>query len=624
MRFRGFFAIIGLLGLPTLLPAQSAPVPKTNPTKVYVHMMPWFQTPETLGGTSYGWHWTMNDRNPNIIDSNGQREIASNYYPLIGTYDSSDPYVIEYQMLLMKLSGIDGTMVDWYGSHGTNNDETSLLSASNTIISSTQTYGLKVGVVLEDRFAGSTSDVTANINYAAQNYFGLSNYIKIGASNTPLMTMFGPETFKQPSDWTTIMSGVTTKPALVPLQYQASQVGSPASGEMGWVYQDPGTTDNLSVQQNFLANEAGNFSNSVGVAYPGYNDYYAQGDAGAGAGFTIPSNNGQTLAATLAQDQTYASKINSIQIATWNDYGEGTQIEPTVQDGFTDLEAIQKFTGVSYGLSQLQLVYQLYEARVQFAGNTSTEATLSQTANDINQLDFTDAHTTLATALASAPLSISTINSLTLNGTAALDVTNQHLTISYAAGQDPIAQIRAYLLSGYNGGSWTGLGIQSSLATASSGYGLGYADSADPANPAELTPGTIEIKYTLNGDANLDGVVSGEDFTILASNLGKSVSGWDQGDFNYDNLVSGEDFTALISNLGKSSNGASVTLPASDYAAIDAFAAAHGLAADVPEPAAAGILIAAGVGCAMRRRRYKYTFALIWPGLAKTPLDLLA
>src|SRR5271168_4008106 len=161
----GVFAVLCLLGLPSFILAQSGTVPKTNPIPVYVQIMPWFQTPETLGGTTWGWHWTMNNQNPNVIESNGERQIASNYYPLIGTYDSSDPYVIEYQMLLMKLSGISGTTVDWYGQQGSNSDEASLLNASNKIVSATQTYGLGVAVCLEDRFATTTGEVTNNINY---------------------------------------------------------------------------------------------------------------------------------------------------------------------------------------------------------------------------------------------------------------------------------------------------------------------------------------------------------------------------------------------------------------------------------------------------------------------------
>ncbi len=119
-----------------------------------------------------------------------------------------------------------------------------------------------------------------------------------------------------------------------------------------------------------------------------------------------------------------------------------------------------------------------------------------------------------------------------------------------------------------------------------------------------LSATQVEIKYTLYGDANLDGLVSGDDFTILVGNLGKSVSAWDQGDFNYDGLVTGDDFTLLVGNLGKQASGADVTLPASDYAAIDAFATANGFAIPtiaVPEPASAELALIAISGMLARR-----------------------
>ncbi len=198
------------------------------------------------------------------------------------------------------------------------------------------------------------------------------------------------------------------------------------------------------------------------------------------------------------------------------------------------------------------------------------------------------------------------VNSLQINGNGKLDLTGGSLIINYGSGTDPVSTIRSYLISGRNGGAWTGPGIDSSTAALSANnahYGVGYADSADSGNPAHLSTGQIEIKYTLLGDANLDGIVSGDDFTILVGNLGKSAAAWDEGDFNYDGIVSGDDFTELVGNLGKESNGGAIVLPASDYAAIDAFAAANGLLADVPEPASGGLLLATGFGLMARRRR---------------------
>jgi autotransporter-associated beta strand protein len=192
-----------------------------------------------------------------------------------------------------------------------------------------------------------------------------------------------------------------------------------------------------------------------------------------------------------------------------------------------------------------------------------------------------------------------TITSLAVSGGGVLDINNDHIFINYGAGPDPIASIQAMLASGYAGGAWNGPGINSSAVAGNAGYGVGYSDSADAGNPANLASGTIEVAFTLLGDANLDHSVNGVDFGILAANFNKGVTGWDKGDFNYDNSVNGVDFGELAANFNKGAAAAS----ASDIAALDAFAAANGLLADVPEPASMGLLAAGACGLLARRRR---------------------
>src|SRR5690349_17853347 len=122
MKATAYIHLAALLGAILLaLPAsgQSVPVAKSNALPVFMHYMPWFDTPATLGGSNWGYHWKFNNQNPNIVDASGKRQIASHYYPKIGPYASSDPNVVEYHMLLMKLSGVDGLMIDWYGVQGT-------------------------------------------------------------------------------------------------------------------------------------------------------------------------------------------------------------------------------------------------------------------------------------------------------------------------------------------------------------------------------------------------------------------------------------------------------------------------------------------------------------------------
>ena len=158
----------------------------------------------------------------------------------------------------------------------------------------------------------------------------------------------------------------------------------------------------------------------------------------------------------------------------------------------------------------------------------------------------------------SDPLTL-TVSSLNINPGGSLDLADNEMLINYGANADPISTIASYLANGYNGGAWNGPGIVSTTAQIPTNgllYGLGYADGKDGV-VSGLTSGQIEIKYTLLGDANLDGLVNGSDFNILAANFNQSITGWDQGDFNYDGLVNASDFNELAANFNQG-----VSLPA--------------------------------------------------------------
>jgi hypothetical protein len=382
--------------------AQPAPVTKTNPQKVYMHYMPWFETPATLGGTNWGYHWKFNNRNPNIVDATGRRQIASHYYPKIGTYHSSDPDVIEYHLLLMKLAGVDGVLIDWYGVQGANGDVGSLLANSNALVGKADDFGLKFGVVLEDRFStvsigDTTPDINkakANVAYLKNNYFNKPEYIRLGAGDDPLMLNFGPIRFHQPAQWTDILAEAGEDVNFLPLWYKKHEAGANADGEFAWIYED--ANDHLTYhQKNFDNLRAPTLGVAGGAAYPGFNDYYQEGGTGTVIGFEIPHDNGDTLASTLALASQYGANLDFVQLATFNDFGEGTMFEPTVETGFKYLAQVQQFTGVPYGQGELELVYKLYRLRKENAGNAAVQAQLGLASAELAALNISGARAIL-------------------------------------------------------------------------------------------------------------------------------------------------------------------------------------------------------------------------------------
>jgi DNA-binding beta-propeller fold protein YncE len=243
------------------------------------------------------------------------------------------------------------------------------------------------------------------------------------------------------------------------------------------------------------------------------------------------------------------------------------------------------------------------------AGVMGVEAA-STSGNIVGGGNLTIGPTTGAAGLQIAPNSgASIVSSLNILSGAQLDLTNNHMFIDYGSGSDPIASIAASIKSGYAGGAWNGPGIISSTAQSLTNglrYGVGWADGADGV-VSGLSSGQIEIKYTLLGDANLDGVVNGSDFSILAANFGKGVTNWDQGNFLYGSSVNGSDFSALAANFGQGDSGAAVAVSPADIAALDSFAIANGLPlptfAAVPEPASLSLLVASGAMLIRRRSR---------------------
>ncbi len=395
MKFKipSLFALLaaGFTGAPLASSGASRPV--------MVHYMPWFVAKPY--STSWGWHWTMNHYNPDTFYTNGNRQIASHYYPLIGPYDSADPVALEYHVLLMKLGGVDGVIVDWYGNancldYGTLNQNTAKL------FTYVRKAGLKFSICYEDQSIQHMIDsgcLTANnaisqaqlaMLYLQSNYFTSSSFLR--SSNQPVLLNFGPQYFHTNSQWQTIFSvlDATNQPAFFTEDNRLPPVGT---GAFPWppMWMTGGGTNALTTNQlesylnNFDAKGAG-WPAYVGGGWPRFNDIYAQAGTGPSNGY-LDDRNGGTLRETLGRAMTNRAAL--VHAATWNDFGEGTIVEPTQEYGFRDLGIIQDYRrqylqpSFASTTNEVAMAFRFYNLRRQYGNYPTLSAELDRIFTNI-------------------------------------------------------------------------------------------------------------------------------------------------------------------------------------------------------------------------------------------------
>jgi autotransporter-associated beta strand protein len=201
---------------------------------------------------------------------------------------------------------------------------------------------------------------------------------------------------------------------------------------------------------------------------------------------------------------------------------------------------------------------------------------------------------------------------LNTTGSGRLDLANNALVVDYATGSDTaaLASVRTKIVSGYAGGTWGGAGIASSTAAnSSSSDGVGYALARDVfgASGGTFLGATVDAdavlaRYTLLGDATLDGAVDFNDLVKLAQdyNAPAPASAWFGGDFNYDGSVDFNDLVKLAQNYNSAMPGEPV--PGASATFERDLAAAF---AQVPEPAMPALLGLLGTAALARRRARK-------------------
>jgi hypothetical protein len=147
------------------------------------------------------------------------------------------------------------------------------------------------------------------------------------------------------------------------------------------------------------------------------------------------------------------------------------------------------------------------------------------------------------------------VGGLSLASGSKLDLSGNDMIVHHGN----LATLTPYLKNGFASGAWNGTGLYSSTAHNNATHQTALGMILNSANGAvaqstfdgqsALTTDVL-VKYTYYGDANLDGVINGNDYTQIDTGYGSNntLTGWQNGDFNYDGFVDGSDYS-LIDNL---------------------------------------------------------------------------
>lgn len=358
----------------------------SSPPKILMaHYMPWFESTEVSG--KWGWHWTMGKVDPDEVDDEDPTpQIASHYHPLIGPYDSGDPALVECHVLLMKLSGFGGVMVDWYGTadlfdYAANDRRTQLVADAAA------KAGLQFAVVYEDATVNelikaqkikkedAVIEGVKLMKHLDEGWFAKPNYLKLNGK--PVFLVFGPQ-YYQSADWTEMFKGLQHPPAFFTLHHQKD----PAIGAYDWPL-PKGGLDGITAERKGFYDRARGWSAFIPVAYPRFHDYYQEAGVGDSYG-EVDDLKGQLYTTTL--NEALDSSAPIVQVATWNDWGEGTQIEPSIEDGYKFLQLTQKACREhklpigKWTAGDLLLPVRLYELRKKYDTDKDVQARLDKLA----------------------------------------------------------------------------------------------------------------------------------------------------------------------------------------------------------------------------------------------------
>ncbi len=300
-------------------------------TKVYAHLLLWF------GGSNH-----MN----------------------VG-YSSTDPAQIHRQITDMISRGIDGVIIDWYGPNN-NEDLATKLVMAEAELHPGFTFAIMIdqGAIKWNSCSGCSPQAALidQLQYIERTYFTSPAYMTV--QGKPVVTNFNID-LSYSVDWNQVSAALSSQPLFL-FQNNGGFSHALSGGSYSWVMptaSDYGMPYLTSFYQTGMP--YGN-EQTTGASYKGFNDSLAAW----GSNRVMGQQCGQTWLRTFSEiNGLYNSgkQLDSLQLVTWNDYEEGTEIETGI-DGCTSISASVSSNSLHWSLSGSESTIDHYIAYISTDG----------------------------------------------------------------------------------------------------------------------------------------------------------------------------------------------------------------------------------------------------------------
>jgi hypothetical protein len=289
--------------------------------------------------------------------------------PMLGWYDDGDPAVVEQQLKWMHTYGIDFVVFDWYWG-GT---ESMLTQSLNAYLMADSKRLVPFALLWANHsdVPRTRAEFTAMVRFWLNRYFHRPEYLKVDGK--PVLYIFSHPDFIRQAE----QVGQSFASLLADAESMARKEGFPGIYFVGGTHVHPSLINNAA-SSGYSAFSSYNYhgkANEISTSYAGLDEAYryiwkwivtnssipyivpmTQGwDKRPWGGsknplhdnsVSSPETFGQHLRAAKALMDTNPAKTMKMGvICCWNEFGEGSYIEPTKHYGFQYLEQVKKIFG---------------------------------------------------------------------------------------------------------------------------------------------------------------------------------------------------------------------------------------------------------------------------------------